>query len=156
MSLKAAEVGYMLPFAIDTLTRYSTSVGALGGALLHGGVALERFLEIMRAHPTVIPYGPRIEMVQCISRHLRCCEITGINFTPKHHLICHLVLRWPWGVGGRTNAKKLHAKTPHRRHNSPMACSERAWGIATVDKCTSSGLKRMDRRNNTIASSTSR
>eukprot|EP00959_Pyramimonas_sp_CCMP1952_P472633 9500350-Pyramimonas_sp.AAC.3 len=92
MSLKAAEVGYMLPFALHTLDMYGGSA-FFGPGLVHAGQSLQQVLHQMRQHHCVVPAQSRLAMLSAYATHLRCCSLVGIGFVPKHHLTGHMLLR---------------------------------------------------------------
>ena len=94
MSMKAAEVGYLLPFAIDMLGSFG-GVARFGSAILHAGKSLETFLKEMRDHVCVVPPASIRNMVSSVAIHMLACQLTGIAFTPKHHQLTHLVDRIP-------------------------------------------------------------
>ena len=89
MSLKAAEVGYLLPFALDTLERHG-GAAEFGAPLVHAGRSLESLLDIIRRNPCVVPHAERDAMLAAYGMHLRCCGLAFIALTPKHHLTTHM------------------------------------------------------------------
>eukprot|EP00959_Pyramimonas_sp_CCMP1952_P064495 1346727-Pyramimonas_sp.AAC.1 len=80
----------MLPFALSELAKYGGE-RVFGSPFLHAGWSMQRLLELARSNPVVVPDNVRVELVTCAAVHLRCCALTGVTFTPKHHLIVHLV-----------------------------------------------------------------
>ena len=92
MSLKAAECGLMLPFAMHCLTKFGGR-GVFGPYLYQAGASLMSVLTIIRGHRVLVPEADRQLMITHMDMHIRCCIQCHIQLTPKHHLTVHMIFR---------------------------------------------------------------
>eukprot|EP00959_Pyramimonas_sp_CCMP1952_P085239 1782281-Pyramimonas_sp.AAC.1 len=97
MSYKAAETGVLLEFTVHMLES-TGGADKYGEPLLQGGYSLLRYLELVRANTGIMNDDVCSELMVCITLHLRCCELSGIALTPKHHLSVHMTDRRALGV----------------------------------------------------------
>ena len=92
MSLKAAECGLMLPFCIDILRKHG-GPAVFGRGLLQAGVSLTQILNIIRHQRCVVtPVGKEL-LLDAAQTHLMACAVAGLTYTPKSHLMCHMLDR---------------------------------------------------------------
>ena len=61
--------------------------------LIRSGAALERYLQILKEQPMVLPHSAWLELFECCQRHLLYAQRAGVPMTPKHHLFVHLTWR---------------------------------------------------------------
>lgn len=91
-SLKAAECGRMIPFCLHLLCKFGGST-RFGVSLIQAGVALERYMDLMRENPLIVPPDKHRFMLEALELHLRACAATGIKYSPKFHVVVHMTIR---------------------------------------------------------------
>eukprot|EP00959_Pyramimonas_sp_CCMP1952_P358964 7516546-Pyramimonas_sp.AAC.1 len=79
MSLKAAEVGHVLPFAIHILRQHG-GARVFGPEMIHGGETLQTLLNLVREHTCVVPRASHQLMLS--SYAVGRVEQTGPNLEP--------------------------------------------------------------------------
>eukprot|EP00959_Pyramimonas_sp_CCMP1952_P408358 8558297-Pyramimonas_sp.AAC.1 len=92
MSLKAAECGLLLKFSIDMVRRYG-GPPVFGDALLKAGISLTQILNIIRLQRCKVSDLGKGMLLEAAQTHLVSCKLTGIDYTPKSHLLCHMLDR---------------------------------------------------------------
>eukprot|EP00959_Pyramimonas_sp_CCMP1952_P181393 3792873-Pyramimonas_sp.AAC.1 len=77
VSFKAAEIGYLVPFANELLSKHGGRT-AYGDALIDAGLSLGTFLEEMRTHTCVVPPESMRKMLMAMWVHLKSCRLAHI------------------------------------------------------------------------------
>jgi hypothetical protein len=95
---KAAETGTLIEFCRDLLKEHRQVLPAQGAALIVVGDALVKLRNLMRESPrrlSPLQAQAMVDAAKCASAHRLAA---GIPFSPKWHLMLHLVSRaWQWG-----------------------------------------------------------
>ena len=92
LKTKAAELGPLLDWAHWLCQRYPAHIEHCL-ELREAGVALMRYMELMRTSP--LHPEPHVcqEFMTCCLRHLCMAEKAEISFVPKHHMFAHMTQR---------------------------------------------------------------
>eukprot|EP00959_Pyramimonas_sp_CCMP1952_P354146 7419961-Pyramimonas_sp.AAC.1 len=118
MSLKAAEVGTIINFALSQLMKYG-GANTFGALLLGAGKALQTLRGELRLHEDVPPPEAMGRIREALHLHITCSRGANIRFTPKHHLLCHMIHR----ISGHDNEHSGNVQPappfpiPHQRKN---------------------------------------
>ena len=90
--MKAAEAATLLDFSVHILNKYG-GVQAFGEAFMGAGWGLTSLVVGLKRFPVM----PDDRGMAAITNALRvltdCWEAAGLHFTPKHHLLTHMVFR---------------------------------------------------------------
>jgi hypothetical protein len=62
-------------------------------SLIQAGVTLERYMDLMRENPPIVPPDKHRFMLEALELHLRACAATGIKYSPKFHVVVHMTIR---------------------------------------------------------------
>jgi hypothetical protein len=101
MSLKAGEVPTACAFAMHLLRKFGGRE-KFGPRFVEAGETLVRFTEVLRQGDAMPTADQMISIRESYARHLTCCKLSGVTFSPKHHLTCHMVHRTE---GATSNAR---------------------------------------------------
>lgn len=94
MKTKAAETDVVMQWAVDLVRRYPDI--PLGDEVLAAGVALENWMELMRAEPWVLRPSAQQALADASVRHLLHAQRALIEMTPKHNFFAHSSNRLEW------------------------------------------------------------
>jgi hypothetical protein len=92
---KGAETFGMALFLTDMLRKYSVRLGSAGKRLERAGSALLRLVEIWDSCGRVMDAAARQSAFEQYQLHMACMEADDA-YTPKHHILFHLLYRSDW------------------------------------------------------------
>jgi hypothetical protein len=93
LATKAAETGTLLEFVRDLVRRYEAVLGQCGVALCVVGDSLVALRNVMRSAPRRVSVAQAQLMVDSAKRAMAHREAANIDFSPKWHLMLHVVSR---------------------------------------------------------------
>ena len=91
LKLKAMEAYGFLQFLLHCLAKYSTLVPK-ASVLMAAGQAIHSMVQVMKQSPASLPMQTQQELLDLWKRHMSLMTEFDI-FTPKHHLMFHMILR---------------------------------------------------------------
>ena len=89
---KGAETFGLLKFLLYLFPRYGERLGPHWQRLLKAGQCLDRIVEIWHSNGWTIPAEQRKESIAMYCQHIAMMSVFSC-FTPKHHLVFHLLFR---------------------------------------------------------------
>jgi hypothetical protein len=97
LGLHASETNGFLHFCTWLLRVKGHKLGPMRLPFERGLTSLVTIHDLIKQHPRRLPPLEMQAFVDAVCVHLQTCQLLGIPFRPKHHMLVELAGRFPWG-----------------------------------------------------------